>query len=238
MIEEHGTARQRSMRLGGLAGLSSARERNATGEQTLAYGRAALAAAQELGDLRLECSTHWGFGLTLLWGGRLDEAEVELTEALALSERTGDLIDRTRSLHLLTLLQRRRGDVAGTRRLVERHLAAAQLTQLETPEDRLFSQANMAWIAWREADYPRAEQLARSAWNGWSEYPQIKEFAWTAVFPLLGCTLRAGRADEARELAELLLEPTRPALPPELEACLREDRLEDACAIAETYGYL
>ena len=176
--------------------------------------------------------------MTLLWGGRLDEAEVELTEALALSERTGDLIDRTRSLHLLTLLQRRRGDVAGTHRLIERHLAAAQLTQLETPEDRLFSQANMAWIAWREADYPRAEQLARSAWDGWSEYPQIKEFAWTAVFPLLGCTLRAGRADEARELAELLLEPTRPALPPELEACLREDRLEDACAIAETYGYL
>ena len=238
MIEEHGTARQRSMRLGGLAGLSFARERNATGEQTLAYGRAALAAAQELGDLRLECSTHWGLGLMLLWGGRLDEAEVELTEALALSERTGDLIDRTRSLHLLTLLQRRRGDVAGTRRLSERHLAAAQLTQLETPEDRLLGQANMAWIAWREADYPRAEQLARSAWDGWSEYPQIKEFAWTAVFPLLGCTLRAGRADEARELAELLLEPTRPALPPELEACLREDRLEDACAIAETYGYL
>ena len=62
--------------------------------------------------------------------------------------------------------------------------------------------------------------------------------AWSPVFPLLGLALRAGRDDEAHELAEVLLDPTRQALPSELEEALRAGRLTDAATMAAGYGYL
>jgi len=48
--------------------------------------------------------------------------------------------------------------------------------------------------------------------------------------------VRAGRLDEARGLVEVLLDTTRQGLPDEVEKTLREGRLEDTCAVAETYG--
>jgi hypothetical protein len=98
--------------------------------------------------------------------------------------------------------------------------------------------ANLAWIAWRERDYARAEALAREAWDGWDGYLQQRLLSWSPVFPLLGLAVRAGRHDEARELVEVLLDTTRQGLPDEVEKTLREGRLEDACAVAETFGYL
>jgi sugar (pentulose or hexulose) kinase len=63
-------------------------------------------------------------------------------------------------------------------------------------------------------------------------------WAWSPVFPLLGLALHAGRDDEAHELAEVLIDPTRQALPRELEAALRAGRLTEAAAAAAGYGYL
>jgi DNA-binding SARP family transcriptional activator len=240
LLERHGTASHR----GGVSmmkGCASAlRERFVASEPTLEYFRVAADLADEAGDLRVACTCHFMLGFHLLWSWHLDEADAELTEALALCERTGDLIDRTSSLTYLTLVQRRRCDLAATRRLVERALEAAEITDVEVPEALLHAQANMAWIAWREGDYARAEELAVEAWAGWGQDlgGNLGIWAWLPAFPLLGLALRAGREDEARDLAELLLDPARQALPDEIEEALRSGRLADAAELAVGYGYL
>jgi hypothetical protein len=44
--------------------------------------------------------------------------------------------------------------------------------------------------------------------------------------------------DEVRELVDVLLDPTRQPMPPDLDEALRAGALEDACALAERYGYV
>ena len=100
------------------------------------------------------------------------------------------------------------------------------------------AQANHAWVAWREGDVGRAEELARNVWDGWDGYMMQRVLAWEPVWPLLGTALRAGRDEEVRELVDVLLDPTRQAPPPELADALRSGAHEDACALAERYGYL
>jgi hypothetical protein len=63
-------------------------------------------------------------------------------------------------------------------------------------------------------------------------------FAWLPVFPLLGLAVRANRHDEAHELAEALLDPSRQSLPLDLEETLRAGRLREAAVAAPAYGYL
>jgi len=62
--------------------------------------------------------------------------------------------------------------------------------------------------------------------------------AWEPVWPLLGTAVRAGRDEELERLAEVLLDPTRQPQPSELADALRSRAYEDACALAERYGYL
>jgi DNA-binding SARP family transcriptional activator len=236
IIEGHGTAEQRS-RLFAWMGLASLRgERFVAGEQTLEYLRAGLAAGQESGDVSATIWMTFCLGFALLWAWRLDEAEVHLTAALEMSERVGDATHRTRCLAYLTIVHRRRGDVGAAGRLVKVALEAARDAHME--EYVVQGNANLAWIAWREGNYPRAEALARDAWDGWDGYLQQRLLSWSPVFPLFGLAVRAGRRDEARELVEVLLDTTRQGLPHEVEETLREGRLEDACAVAERYGYL
>ena len=236
IVEKHGTAEQRS-RLFAWMGLTSLRsERFVAGEQTLEYLRAGLAAGRESGSVGTIIWIQFALGFALMWAWRLDEAEVELNEVLALAERVGDATNRTRCLTYLTTLHRRRGDVGGARRLVGIALETARATHME--EYVVQAHAHLAWIAWREADYDRAEELARAAWDGWDGYLQQRLLAWSPVFPLLGLAVRAGRHDEAHELVEVLLDPTRQGLPLAVEEGLRDGRLEEACAIAGTYGYL
>ena len=215
-------------------------DRYVAGEQTLEYFRAALAAGRES---RIIYAVMWGghsLGYVLLTASRLDEAEVVLTEALGQAELAGDAFGRVSCLTWLTTLHRRRGDVAGARGLAKTALVAARAAPgFGDLEDHVaYAQANLAWIAWREGDYGRAEELAREAWQGWDGYSLQRAFAWQPVFPLLGLALRAGRDDEAHELAEVLLDPTRQALPAELEETLRAGRLTEAATMAKCYGYL
>ena len=240
IVEQHGTAEQRSHMLGWVGEASLRRERYVSGEETLDYFRAGLAAGRESGIVMAVMWARASLGFALLLAGRLDEAEVELTEALALAERAGDTFGRASCLAYLTMLHRKRGDVAGAHRVVENALEAARAAPAFGDSDDYVAhaQANLAWIAWRKADYSRAEELAREAWNGWDAYSLQRVFAWVPVFPLLGLALRAGRHDEALELAGVVLDRTRQALPPELEESLRAGRLTEAAALAAGHGYL
>ena len=237
IVERHGTAWQRAYLLLFMGTSSMRRERYVPGEQTLEYVRAGLAAARESGNIGGAAMQQFALGFALLWASRLDEAEIELAGALAESERIGEATLRTRCLTYLTILSRKRGDVVEARRLAELALEAARTTHMEEYVAQAY--ANLAWIAWREGDHSRAEELARAAWSDWDNHLHTQRvWAWSPVFPLLGLALRAGRDNEAHELAKVLLDPTRQALPRELEEALRAGRLAEAAAAATGYGYL
>jgi class 3 adenylate cyclase/DNA-binding SARP family transcriptional activator len=235
IVERHGTPRQRAYVLGCMGTASLRAERYVTGEESLGYMRASLAAARASGDVGGIAEQRFVLGFALLWAWRLDEAEVELSEALAVAERLGLTTLLTRCLTYLTILQRRRDDVTGGRRFAELALHAAETAHME--EYVAQARANLAWVAWREGDDGRAAELARQAWSGWDGYLQ-RVWAWSPVFPLLGLALRAGRLDEAGDLAEVLLDPTRQGLPPAVDEPLRAGRLTEAAAHAADYGYL
>ena len=237
IVERHGTAWQRAYLLLFMGTSSMRRERYVPGEQTLEYVRAGLAAARESGNIGGAAMQQFALGFALLWASRLDEAEIEIAGALAESERIGEATLHTRCLTYLTILYRKRGDVIEARRFAELALQAARTTHMEEYVAQAY--ANLAWIAWREGDHSRAEELARHAWSDWDSHLHThRAWAWSPVFPLIGLALRAGRDDEAHELAEVLLDPTRQALPSELEEALRAGRLTDAATMAAGYGYL
>jgi tetratricopeptide (TPR) repeat protein len=235
MVERHGTASQRAslFSLMGNASLRSARY--VADEESVEYYRAALAAARESGHIGNSAVQQFALGFVLLWAAQLDEAEIELTEALVESERIGAATLRTPCLAYLTHVYRKRGDVIEARRLAELALEAARTTHMDEYVAQAY--ANLAWVAWREGDHGRAEELARDAWNDWDNHLR-RVWAWMPVFPLLGLALRAGRDDEARELAGVLVDPTRQPLPHEVEEALLAGRLADAATMAAGYGYL
>ena len=237
LVERHGTAWQRAYLLLFMGTTSMRRERYVPGEQTLEYVRAALATARESGNIAGTAMQQFALGFALLWASRLDEAEIEIAAALTESERIGEAALRTRCLTYLTILYRKRGDVVEARRFAELALEAARTTHMEEYVAQAY--ANLAWIAWREGDHSRAEELAREAWSNWDSHLHThRAWAWSPVFPLLGLALRAGRNEEAHALGGVLLDPTRQALPAELEEALRAGRLTDAARMAAGYGYL
>jgi tetratricopeptide (TPR) repeat protein len=235
MVERHGTARQRASLLGLMSNASLRSKRYAADDESVEYARAALATARESGNIGGSAVQQFALGFTLLWATRLDEAEVELTEALAESERIGAATLRAPCLTYLTHVCRKRGDVAEARRMAELALEAARTTHMEEYVAQAY--ANLAWVSWREGDHGRAEELARDAWSDWDDHLR-RVWAWSPVFPLLGLALRAGRDDEAHQLADVLVDPTRQPLPAEVEEALRAGRLTDAAALAAGYGYL
>jgi tetratricopeptide (TPR) repeat protein len=235
MIERHGTAWQRASALSVMSSASMRSERYAVDDETVEDVRAALAAAREAGNIGVAAAQQFALGFALLWAARLDEAETEITEALRESERIGAATLRTPCLTYLTHVYRKRGDVVEVRRLAELALEAARATNMEEYVAQAY--ANLAWVAWREGDDGRAEELARAAWSDWDDHLR-RVWAWMPVFPLLGLALRAGRDDEARQLAEVLVDPTRQPLPAEVEEALRAGRLTAAASMATAYGYL
>jgi tetratricopeptide (TPR) repeat protein len=235
MVERHGTAWQRAFLLIITGNASMRSKRYVVDEETVEFVRAALAAARDSGDIGGTAAQQFALGFALLWAARLDEAEIELSKALVESERIGAATLRTPCLTYLTHVYRKRGDVLEARRLAELALEAARTTHMEEYVAQAY--ANLAWVAWREGDHGRAEELARDAWSDWDDHLR-RVWAWMPVFPLLGVALRSGRDDEAHELAEVLVDPTRQPLPGELEEALRAGRFTEAATMAAGYGYL
>jgi adenylate cyclase len=252
-VEQHGTPTQCISFFLSLASMYNRRDCYVVSAETLALCQTALAISQESENVSDIAWARFMLGFSQLWYGDLDAAEKQMQAALALAERTGDVVHQSRCLTYLTILYRKRGQLDKARHYASRSLAAATAGQMV--EYLGMAKANLAWVAWREGNLAQAEANGRAALELWHQLPAGHSscaFQWTALWPLAGVALSQDRTPEASECMRELLEPAQQRLPGALTASVekvieawekRESEatrawLEQAIELALELGYL
>jgi serine/threonine protein kinase/tetratricopeptide (TPR) repeat protein len=253
ILEQYGTPTQSARFFLNLALMSSRRDRYVMSEEILGYARSALSASQEAGDVIQIALVQFNVGFLYLWDGDLDEAEEQMQAALAMAERTGDVILQSRCLTYLTTLYRKRGQVKGTKDYASHALTIA--TAMNMLEYIAMAKANLAWVAWQAGLPDEVEFLGRTALELWHQPPtasMVYPFDWTALWPLISVELGQKQTSAAIEDAHKLLAPTQQPMPATLAAIIGEaiqawdsgqmdmanTRLQRATALAQEMGYL
>ncbi len=228
-VERHGAPAQCISFFLCLASMNNRRDCYVVSEDTLALCQTALAISQESENVSDIAWARFLLGFSQLWYGDLDGAEMQMQAALALAERTGDVVHQSRCLTYLTILYRKRGQQFKTRHYASQSLAAATAGQMV--EYLGTAKANLAWVAWREGDLAQAEEGGRAALQLWRQLPPGHSscaFQWTALWPLVGVALLQNQIAEASEFARVLLDGSQQRLPDALTAVV-----EDAIAAWE-----
>jgi len=249
-VEEYGTPAQRAAFFLSLAGANLKRDRYVVSEDTLRYARIALAAYRETGNLIKIAWAQYNLGFYHLLLGDLDEAEQQMQAALAMAEGTGDVTVQSYCWTYLTIGRRIRGQVEETRQFNSQAMAIAKAVQRS--EDIGMSEANLAWIAWREHRLSEAQEHGHAALTIWQQTPLVYPFYSAALFPLIAVALARHQIVEAVNYAWALLAPEQQRLPAALTAALQaaiqaweagqpetaRAHLEQALALAQEIGYL
>jgi class 3 adenylate cyclase/tetratricopeptide (TPR) repeat protein len=251
VVQKHGKPHQRASFFGVLGQANNMRDRFIASDQTLAYSRAILEAAQESGSLARKARARFGLGFNLLWHGDLEGAKQNLQTALALSGRVGDRLLETQCLTYLAIVYRKSGQVARAREVAGQGLEAAAAMQNATYIAA--ARANLAWVAWREANLAGTLAHGRAALKLW-QGPGLHgfPFKWLALYPLISASLAQDRLAEAIDHVRALLDPVQQALPEKLETVLEgalqawnggepdaaRAHLERAIDLAQDGGYL
>jgi DNA-binding SARP family transcriptional activator len=217
VVEQHGTALQRSTFFMRMANMGFTRDRYAVSDAVHAYSKAALGAALESGDVAMIATARFTHGFNALWHGDLPEAREMIGVALASSERSGAVLLRTRCLTYLGFIYRMLGDVDRTRSYALRGLKASKVAR--TPEYRGAAHGHLAWVAWRGGRLDASERSGRAAQRAWRSglrYP----LQWCATLPLLATHLAKGQIAAAAECAVELLDGRQQRLPDDLAHAL------------------
>jgi tetratricopeptide (TPR) repeat protein len=224
------------------------RDRYLVSTETVTHGLDALAKFKALGDPNMIGQMEWGVGWALLLHGDLEGAEEHLQAGLALADRTHHLTFQAVLLTWLSVLHRKRGEMEASREHAVRGIPAAIGAHLL--ENVGLARANLAWIAWREGDWPEAERQAHAALELWEQSAFVYAFHWTALFPLLAIAAEQGALAEALDHVQALLHPQQQRLPEPLETALEAAiqageeegagaaHLEHAIQVAKETGFL
>jgi DNA-binding SARP family transcriptional activator len=212
-----GTSLQKAQYNHCLIGTNNRRDRYTVSDQTLAYCQSRLAATQELNDANEIAHARFTLGFCLLWYGNLNLAKENLHAALDWAQHSSNVDLTTLSLTYLTILYRKLGSYEEVKAYASRALVAASQSQTEIYA--AVARANLAWLAWRQADFSNAYDLAMAAFRVLQEaksYP----FHWLALWPLIGMAIRKADISTALDYARDLIEPNQQLLPPAINSLL------------------
>lgn len=256
VLEARGTPRQKT-HFYSFVGLQRAQaSRYIIDDETLADLRAAWEAVLE-GQLENEMLASWFYlGFGLLWRGDLVEAEPELRGCLSAARRAGDKALELRCLTYLALTHLRAHDVGAVGELVPQlEVLARELAFLEYEG---MAYAMRSWMAWKEGDGDKVEELAAEAIERWqvmgerwgtSEYHY--PFRWVCLWPVIAVRLARRDDGQAIEAVQQLLQNPQMRMPRELETMLEAvvaaweignpsragEQLTQALELAEQLGF-
>jgi hypothetical protein len=250
LVEEHATSLQRGNFFQGLTLMALRRDRYTAGEETIANAQTSLAAIEESNVLPEIGHARFVLGFSCLWAGKLELADKWISDALKLTERTGDIVLRSRCLTYLTVIRRRRGEVIDAQNYAEQSLSSAVIARM--PEYIGMAKGNLAWVHLRNGDLSSAYQDAREGVEKLRGTPQGHILLWVALWPLIGVEMARGGNADAVEHVETLLVPPQMAIPTDLETALRsavsawkendlvtaDHHLKKAADLAKKIGYL
>jgi class 3 adenylate cyclase/tetratricopeptide (TPR) repeat protein len=250
LVEEHATSLQRGNFFQGLTLMALRRDRYTAGEETIANAQTSLAAIEESNVLPEIGHARFVLGFSCLWAGKLDLADKWICDALKLTERTGDIVLRSRCLTYLTVICRRRGEVEDAQNYAEQSLSSAMTARM--PEYIGMAKGNLAWVHMRNGDLSSAYQDACEGVEKLRGTPQGHILLWVALWPLIGVEMARGKSADAVEHAETLLIPPQMAIPTDLETAVRsavnawkendpvtaDHHLKKGADLAKKIGYL
>ena len=250
LVEDHATSLQRGNFFQGLTLMALRRDRYTAGEETIANAQTSLAAIEESNVLPEIGHARFVLGFSCLWAGKLDLADKWISDALKLTERTGDIVLRSRCLTYLTVIRRRRGDVGDAQNYAEQSLSSAITARML--EYIGMAKGNLAWVHLRNGDLSSAYQDACEGVEKLRGTPQGHILLWGALWTLIGVEMARGKSADAVEHAETLLIPPQMAIPTELETAVRsavnawkendpamaDHHLKKAADLAKKIGYL
>lgn len=250
VVETRGSVAQKKTFYDSLVLQQSRETRYRIDEAILANARAALAAAEEV------CGEHdlaWSLFLTgfcLLWRGELAEAWEKLEMSLAIADRTGDGVLRSRSLCYLNVAALRSHDAGTVRRLAPEAMAAGAAAAF--PEYVAAAKATLAWLAWQEERFEDVVALGEEALELWGATIVSYSWYWLCLWPMIAVRLRFGQIAEAVDASRQILAPPQQRFPDELESLLEAavsaweedepqvagEKLAEALQLAVTLGYM
>ena len=249
-LEQFATPFQRGKFFQGLALGALRRDRYTAGAETITNAEMSLAAIEEAQVLPEICHARFVLGFTYLWAGKLQPAEKWISDALKLSEQTGDIVLGSRCLTYLTVIHRRRGEIEAAQSYAERSLSAA--TTAGMVEYIGMAKGNLAWVCLRREDLSGAYECSSEGVENLLQTPQGHILLWVALWPLIGVAIAREEFSEAIRHSEKLLIPPQMAIPPPLEADLRRAvdswksndtgiatiHIKKAADLARHFGYL
>lgn len=176
-------------------------------EETVQFARAALIASQEGDDQAQLLADQFGMGFVLLFNQQVEAADVELSVALAMAERGGDISRQARCLAYLAMAARMQGAREDTRRYSEQGADVAAAAGMRDYVAAAY--ANRAWLSLGGQDTDGAIQYARRALDTWRSLPFAFPLQWLALVPLLDAMLGRGELEQAVASAQSILDPSQ-----------------------------
>lgn len=249
-IEANGSDTQKAQFYTGRTQSSLQRNRYAITSAQVALSGKGVEAARTSGDPNLLAAMHFGYGFHLLWYGSLSEAETELETAMALSKKTGNIINFARAFTYLVLLYRLRKDIPKLQELLPEWLRT--LNAAGAKEYLPYVIAINAWLAMQASKLDEASSLAQEALVAWENILGANPFKWLACWVLLYLAFQQKDFTEALEQAKAILLPSQQKLPDDLTAALEvavkagetgqpdmaQQPLAEALRLATEKGYL
>jgi hypothetical protein len=219
-IKERGTPIQRGKFFEKLALSYLTESRYRPNEECLRLAEIAFSESPSSGNLPEVLHIRFVLGFVHLWRGNYANAVEHGEAALHLAQRCGDLVIQARCLTYLAVAHRGAGHLEQARSCATRTRELA--TRIGMTEYVAMAHANLAWVAWREGDYPETENLGREALKLWHGMEDPYGFDWMALWPLIAVALSRNDVACAIDYARALLVEHQHPLPQKLAEVTRK----------------
>ena len=214
MIAARGAAIQRAKFLNMMALSMLMESRFRPSQECVELARRAVATSEEANNRADAAHINFVLGLVQLCHGEFGDAAEQCGKALAMAERTGDLVLQSRCLTYRAVAFRRLGDVSRCSTEAQRTLELT--TKLGMVEYIAMAKASLAWVVWRQQNHAEAENLATEALKLWHGMDDPYGFDWMALWPLIAIALHRQNSDAAIAFARGLLAENQHPLPEKL----------------------